>query len=163
KRPTLCFTLDDGYQDQLDQLVPILLRHDCKPTLFTIVDMVEGIDWPWDSRISDAIWNTRQSQLSFHFNNQTFALDFSAPEAKRLSRRQLTRFGKSLPANLLVEYVTALLNALDVDPHKPAPPNYKPSSWDSLRKAEKAGLRIGSHACTHRVFSALSDPEIKHE
>ncbi|WP_049631528.1 polysaccharide deacetylase family protein [Cellvibrio sp. pealriver] len=163
KHPTLCFTLDDGYQDQLDQLVPVLLKHQCKPTLFTIIDMVEGIDWPWDSRISDAIWNARQSQLNFHFNNQTFVLDFSTPEKKRISRRELTRFGKSLPANQLDQYVASLLNALDVDPHKPAPSNYKPSSWNSLRQAEKAGLRIGSHACSHRVFSALSDTQIKSE
>ncbi len=162
-RPTLCFTLDDGYEDQLEQLVPILLKHQCKPTLFTIVDMVDGIDWPWDSKISAAVWNTPQKQLAFDFNNHAFALDFSEPHARRASRRQLTRFGKSLPAAQLEQYVTALLSALDVEPHGPAPAEYKPSTWDSLRKAEQAGLRIGSHACSHRVFAALSDAQIQQE
>lgn len=162
-RPTLCFTLDDGYQDQLDQLVPILLKHDCKPTLFTIVDMVDGVDWPWDSKISYAIWNTQQRQLSFRFNERLFELDFSGPDARRSSRRQLTRFGKSLPAEQLNHYVTELLAALDYEPTKQAPPAYKPSTWDSLRQAEQAGLRIGSHACSHCVFAALSDTQVKQE
>lgn len=162
-RPTLCFTLDDGYQDQLDQLVPILLKHDCKPTLFAIVDMVDGTDWPWDSKLSYAIWNTLESHLDFRFNNNMFALDFSQPDARRNSRRQLTRFGKSLPADQLASYVEALLAALKFEPTNHVPAAYKPSSWDSLRQAEKAGLRIGSHACSHRVFTALTDPQVRYE
>jgi peptidoglycan/xylan/chitin deacetylase (PgdA/CDA1 family) len=162
-RPTLCFTLDDGYEDQLEQLVPILLKHQCKPTLFAIVDMVDGSDWPWDSKISAAIWNTKLKQLAFHFNHRVFELDFSEPNAKRASRRQLTRFGKSLPAAQLEQYVTALLSALDVEPSAQAPAEYKPSTWESLRKAEQEGLRIGSHACSHQVFAALSDAQIKQE
>ncbi len=162
-RPTLCFTLDDGYQDQLDQLVPILLKHDCKPTLFTIVDMVDGVDWPWDSKISYAVWNTHQSQLNFRFNEQVFALDFGGPDARRSSRRQLTRFGKSLPAEHLTDYVTALLAALNFEPQEQPPAAYRPSTWSSLRQAEKAGLRIGSHACSHRVFASLSDAQVKQE
>jgi peptidoglycan/xylan/chitin deacetylase (PgdA/CDA1 family) len=111
-RPTLCFTLDDGYQDQLDQLVPVLLKHDCKPTLFTIADMVDGVDWPWDSKISDAVWHAQQQQLNFSFRDQQFALDVSSADAKRRSRRELTRFGKRLPADQLNEYVIALVHAL---------------------------------------------------
>lgn len=162
-RPTLCFTLDDGYQDQLDQLVPILLKHNCKPTLFAIVDMVDAVDWPWDSKLSYAIWNTLESHLQFRFNNMLFELDFSGPNTRRMSRRQLTRFGKTLSADQLANYVETLLAALNVEPNIQAPPAYRPSTWDSLRLAERAGLRIGSHACSHRVFSALTDSQVKHE
>lgn len=162
-RPTLCFTLDDGYQDQLDQLVPVLLKHDCKPTLFTIADMVDGVDWPWDSKISDAVWHAQQQQLNFSFRDQPFALDVSSADAKRRSRRELTRFGKRLPADQLNEYVIALLHALNVDPHREIPPSYQPTNWECLRNAEQAGLRIGSHACSHRVFSALSNEQVTDE
>lgn len=163
KRPTLCFTLDDGYQDQLDQLVPILLKHDCKPTLFAIIDMIDGVDWPWDSKLSYAIWNTREPHLDFHFNNTTFSLDFNQPTARRSARRQLTRFGKSLSAEQLNEYVSTLLAALKFDPETVTPSAYTPSTWKSLRQAEDAGLCIGSHACSHRVFAALSDTEVVQE
>lgn len=159
-RPTVCFTLDDGYQDQLDQLVPILLNHNCKPTLFTIVDMIDGLDWPWDSKLSFAIWNTNKTELLFHFGQQQFHLNLTLPEDRRHARRQLIRFGKGLSADELVRYSQELLTALGFTPDDPVPPAYQPSTWDSLRQAEEAGLRIGSHACSHRVFTALSDEQV---
>jgi peptidoglycan/xylan/chitin deacetylase (PgdA/CDA1 family) len=163
KRPTLCFTLDDGYQDQWDQLVPVLLKHNCKPTLFTIIDMVDGIDWPWDSKISFAIWNTRKTHLRFDFENTGFDLELSQPQARRAARRKLTRFGKRLTTSALDNYMRALLEHLDIEPPTLAPPAYQPLTWEALREAEKAGLRIGSHACSHRVFSALPDEQILDE
>lgn len=162
-RPTLCFTLDDGYQDQLDQLVPILLKHDCKPTLFAIVDMVDGVDWPWDSKLSNAIWLTQKSHLTFSFNNNLFELNIGQANERRNARRQLTRFGKSLPANQLTDYVDALLAELGFEPNDPAPSSYEPTNWANLRQMEKSGLRVGSHACSHRVFSSLSEAQVTAE
>ncbi|HSC68118.1 MAG TPA: polysaccharide deacetylase family protein [Cellvibrio sp.] len=163
RRPTLCFTLDDGYQDQLDQLVPVLLKHECKPTLFAIIDMIDGRDWPWDSKLSYAIWNTQETHLDFHFNGTAFSLDFIHAAARRNARRQLTRFGKSLNAEQLNSYVAALLTALRFELNSPPPSAYTPTNWESLRQAEAAGLRIGSHACSHRVFAALSDEQVIQE
>lgn len=160
KRPTLCFTLDDGYQDQLDQLVPILLKHDCKPTLFVIADMVDGKDWPWDSKISFAIWNAKKTEIKFMFGNEQFYFDISHPNDRRKIRRQLIRYGKSLPADQLALYCETLLSALEFSNQNDIPSAYKASTWDSLREAEKAGLRIGSHACSHRVFSSLPDDQV---
>ncbi len=159
-QPTLCFTLDDGYQDQLDQLVPVLLKHDCKPTLFTIIDMIDGIDWPWDSKISHAIWNTQKTGLTFNFSDQKFNLQLSTPNERRQIRRKLIRFGKTLLSSQLTAYCDELLKALGFECSDLAPTAYKPCTWDSLRQAEKSGLRIGSHACSHRIFSSLSDEDI---
>ena len=163
KRPTLCFTLDDGYQDQLDQLVPILLKHNCKPTLFTITDMVEGIDWPWDSKISFAIWNTKKNNINFSFAGYQFNLLLNTQDDRRQSRRQLIRFGKNLSSDQLAAYCKELLEVLGFELDQSAPLPYKPCTWESLRQAEKMGLRIGSHACSHRVFTSLSDAEVKFE
>lgn len=163
KQPTLCFTLDDGYQDQLDQLVPVLLKHDCKPTLFAIIDMIDGVDWPWDSKLSYAIWNTPEVHLDFHYNETAFSLDFSHAAARRNARRQLTRFGKSLAAEQLNHFVASLLGLLKFDPNSGPPSAYTPTNWENLRRAEANGLRIGSHACSHRVFAALSDVQVAYE
>lgn len=163
KRPTICFTLDDGYQDQLDQLVPVLLAHDCKPTLFTIVDMIDGVIWPWDAKLSYATWTSTQAQANFHFNNTMFDLALDSPAARIRSRRQLTRFGKTLKPEHLHEFIQTALTALAFDPNANIPASYRPVSWDSLRSAEQQGLRIGSHACSHQVFAVLSDAQINSE
>ncbi len=163
KHPTICFTLDDGYQDQLDQLVPVLLKHNCKPTLFTIVDMIDGTIWPWDAKLNYAVWNSVQTHTSFQFNNTNFDLALDHPAARIHSRRQLTRFGKSLTSDQLHEFIHTALIALAFDPNTSTPINYRPASWDSLRSAERQGLRIGSHACSHQVFAALTDTQITAE
>lgn len=163
KRPTICFTLDDGYQDQLDQLVPVLLAHNCKPTLFTIVDMIDGIVWPWDAKLSYAVWTSTQTQASFQFNNHVFDLVLDHPTARIQSRRQLTRFGKTLKPDQLHEFIQTALSALAFDPTTNMPASYRPASWESLRRAEQQGLRIGSHACSHQVFAVLSDAQINTE
>jgi peptidoglycan/xylan/chitin deacetylase (PgdA/CDA1 family) len=163
KRPTICFTLDDGYQDQIDQLVPVLLAHNCKPTLFTIVDMIDGILWPWDAKLSHATWTSTQNQASFQFNKTVFNLALDHTAARIHSRRQLTRFGKTLKPAQLHEFIQVALAALAFDPDASIPASYRPASWDSLRHAEQQGLRIGSHACSHQVFAVLSDAQINAE
>jgi peptidoglycan/xylan/chitin deacetylase (PgdA/CDA1 family) len=163
QRPTICFTLDDGYQDQLDQLVPVLLAHQCKPTLFTIVDMIDGIVWPWDARLSYATWTSTQTNANFQFNNVRFDLLLDQPAARIRSRRQLTRFAKTLKPDQLHEFIQTALTALAFDPDASMAASYRPASWDSLRSAEQQGLRIGSHACSHQVFAVLSDAQITAE
>lgn len=163
KHPTLCFTLDDGYQDQLDLLVPVLLKHNCKPTLFAIVDMIDGNGWPWDSKINFAIWNTDKTRITFHFEDSEFDLDLSLPHLRRAARRKLTRFGKCLPSTALDNFMHALFTHLNFEPPTITPIAYQAPTWESLREAEKAGLIVGSHACSHRVFSALSDVQILDE
>jgi len=162
QQPTLCFTLDDGYQDQLDVLVPVLLKHGCKPTLFVIADMVNGDDWPWDAKLAYAIWNTPNPRLVINIegHEQTFML--GSPEQRIATRRTLTSFAKRLSSAKLVEFLQLALPALDVD-LSTAPARYRPATWQSLYEAEQKGLRIGSHGCSHRVFSALDDTQIQFE
>lgn len=163
QRPTICFTLDDGYQDQVDQLVPVLLKHDAKPTLYTIVDMIDQIDWPWDAKLNYAVWNCAEPHVEFSFQGMSFQLDLTNPTARTHSRRQLTRFGKTLLSSVLIQFVQDALAALAIEIPTSAPSTYRPAIWESLRAAEQQGLRIGSHACTHQVFAALSDAQVSAE
>lgn len=162
QQPILCFTLDDGYQDQLDELVPVLLKHDCKPTLFVIADMVNGDEWPWDAKLAYAIWNTPHSSLTLDIegHEQTFTLTGS--EQRIDARRKLTAFAKRLSSVKLAEFLQHVLPKLDIDLSSP-PIRYRPATWQSLNDAEQKGLKIGSHGCSHRVFSALSDAQIQSE
>lgn len=162
QHPTLCFTLDDGYQDQLDKLVPVLIKHDCKPTLFVIADMVNGDDWPWDAKLAHAIWNTSLTTLHLNFEGteQTFPLD--SAEQRIATRRKLTSFAKRLPSGKLTDFLAIVFPVFGVNLATP-PEVYQPATWNSLRASEQKGLTIGSHGCSHRVFSSLSDTQIQFE
>ena len=39
---SVCFTLDDGYHDQGDVALPLLLAHEAQPTLFLITGFLDG-------------------------------------------------------------------------------------------------------------------------
>lgn len=162
-RPTLCFTLDDGFEDQLHELVPILLKHDAKPTLYVLVDFVDNIDWPWDYKLVYLITHTKVNELKFTHNDNTFALDVSSPEAKICSRRALVKYAKYLPREELAKLMAQIVHLSEIQLPARAPEFYKPATWDGLREYEQKGLKIGSHACSHRVFNSLPLDVVREE
>lgn len=162
-RPTLCFTLDDGFDDQVQELVPILLKYGAKPTIFVLSDFVDGIDWPWDSKIIYLIMNCKAKPTQLTFNNVTFDIDLSTIKAKNTSRRLLVKYAKTLPKKELAEFILHISHELKTPIPETAPELYKSANWDQLRHFESLGLTIGSHACSHHIFNSLSLGEVRSE
>ena len=163
ERPTLCFTIDDGFEDQLTELVPILLKYDARPTLYVLVDFVDNVNWPWDYKLIYLINQTRVNELRFSHNQQEFMFDLSNAKAKTISRRALVRYMKYLSQHEFMDLMENVVDGLKVNIPTKIPESYAPAKWASLRAYEKQGLRIGSHACSHRVFSSLSPDEVRDE
>lgn len=162
-RPTLCFTLDDGFDDQVQELVPVLLKYGVKPTIFVLSNFVDGVDWPWDSRLAYIVWNTQHTSGSFSYNGKNFELNFQTPQQKLKTRRALVKYAKHLSSKELDQFIDAASKELGVVTPSIATDIYKPVSWDTLRRYESLGLTIGSHACSHRVFSSLTMDEVESE
>ena len=59
----VCFTVDDGYRDQAETLIPILLKYDARPTLFVITDLIDKQILPWDAQIATTIRATEHESL----------------------------------------------------------------------------------------------------
>ena len=162
-RPTLCFTIDDGFDDQLNELVPILLKHNAKPTLYVLVDFIDTINWPWDYKLIYLINHTELKELKFTHNNREFNFDLSTGAQKTASRRTLVRYMKYLSQKEFFDLMAEVIQKLDVVLPDQIPEAYAPAKWSELREYEKRGLRVGSHACTHRVFNSLSLDEVRSE
>ena len=161
--PTLCFTLDDGYADQLNRLVPVLLKHQAKPTLFTITDFVDGVDWPWDAKVSYIVWNTRLTHFTLETADGRLELNCSSAGHRVNARRSLSRHAKTLNRQALYAFLKQLQSVCDVIIPDHAPEDYIPATWETLRAYEQQGLRVGAHSRSHLVLSALSDGEILQE
>ncbi|MES2675330.1 MAG: polysaccharide deacetylase family protein [Pseudomonadota bacterium] len=162
-RPTLCFTIDDGFNDQVEELVPILLKYDAKPTIFVLTNFVDGIDWPWDSKIAYMVNNTSCCADYLSFKGVQFPLNFSSIENKILTRRALVKYAKYLPNQELNDFMAVVAKELAVTTPLAPPEPYKSTSWERLRHYESLGLTVGSHACTHRVFSSLTLDMVREE
>lgn len=161
--PTLCFTLDDGYADQVSRLVPVLLKYNAKPTLFAITDFVDRVDWPWDAKVSYIIWNTRQTCFKFRCAGEPIDINCSSAGHRVNARRALSRHAKTLNKHALQGFLEQLQEICKVDVPAQAPEDYAPATWSELRRCEQEGLRVGAHSRSHHVLSALSDEEIIQE
>lgn len=160
---TLCFTLDDGFADQLDVLVPILLRFDAKPTLFVISDLIDGVAWPWDNQLAYLCWCAKSAVYSLNINGEILQIDLQTSQARKVSRRLLTRIAKKMQRAQIVEFLGTLAQVLGLNISSSPPEEYRASSWDQLRSYEAQGLRVGCHAKSHFTFNALTDDEVAAE
>jgi len=162
-KPTLCFTLDDGYADQLSRLVPTLLRYNAKPTLFVISDFVDQVDWPWDAKVAYIIWYTPLAQIKVDTAGIKLELDCSSTERRINSRRKLSHHAKSLKKSELLELLQSLEKSCGISIPQVPPKDYVPVTWQNLREYESQGLRVGAHSRSHFVLSALTDDEVLEE
>lgn len=162
-RPTICFTIDDGFADEAQILAPIFLKNGVRPTLFVLTDFVDGLDWPWDSKISHLVLNTSTDVSSINFNNAVIPIDLSSPDNRSTSRRNLVKFAKKLASKDLLAFLNELARRFELEIPTTAPNSRQAVDWGTLRQLEKQGLIIGSHACSHRLFTSLSDEEIRDE
>jgi len=163
KRPTLCFTMDDGYLDQLTVLTPIFLKYNAKPTIFVLSDFSDKIDWPWDAKLMYLCQATEKGFTQFSFDQQTFSLNFSTQEDRTKSRRKITAFAKHLVDDRQDEFLIYLQSILATTLPKTAPEEFAPADWESLRHYQQMGLNVGAHGKSHKVFNSLSHERISQE
>lgn len=163
RQPTISFTLDDGYDDQVTRLLPILLRHRASPTLFVITDFLDGKTWPWDAKINHLIWNTRKEAINLSIGSHQLSLDLGSAENRKIARRQLNREFNPLNSEEQAHYLRVLAERCELPITESAPQQFMPTSWQALRDLEASGLRVGSHTQTHLVLSAASNETISNE
>ncbi len=162
-KPLLCFTLDDGYADQVSRLVPVLLKYRAKPTLFVVTDFIDGKDWLWDAKLAYAVKHTPLPRAEFTFNGARFSLHLETLKQKAQSRRHISAYAKGLAHTDLHSFVSTVAASLEVELPAQAPDDYKPASWQTLTAMEKQGLILGSHTCSHHVLNALPDEMVLKE
>jgi peptidoglycan/xylan/chitin deacetylase (PgdA/CDA1 family) len=162
-RRCVCFTMDDGFADQLDVLAPVLLRFDAKPTLFVISDLIDGTAWPWDNQLAYMFWQAKSGSYSLIVDGQLLEIKLDTPDSRKINRRIFTRIAKGLTRTGIVDLVIQLQKILQVEIPLASPKEYQPATWSQLRDFEARGLRIGCHAKSHFTFSALTEAEIVSE
>jgi peptidoglycan/xylan/chitin deacetylase (PgdA/CDA1 family) len=162
-RPTICFTLDDGYIDQTSELIPLLLKFKAKPTLYVLSDFVSGVDWPWDAKITYLIESAEPVNRDFFYENKRFYLDFSSRETRVKSRRRITEYAKTINKQRVEVLIRALAEVLACKIPVQAPLHFQSPSWKKLKDLESEGLIVGAHGVSHQPLASLSDAQAKFE
>ena len=160
-RNYVCFTVDDGYEDKAELLIPLLLKYDAKPTLFVITDLVDGYALPWDAQITTTVLSCEQTRLDAGALGVPGEKWLSLKD-RRFARRYLSLHAKRLEKNARIHFVAALKDTLcastPIDDR-----HFTPTSWERLAQLEQQGLTVGSHTCSHSPLSTLTREDIASE
>jgi peptidoglycan/xylan/chitin deacetylase (PgdA/CDA1 family) len=143
-----CITFDDGYADNAEVALPVLLRHQVSATFFVATGFLNG----------GRMWNDTVIELARRAPDGV--LDASAlglgvhPLASIAQRRQaiVALIGqlKYLPLEQRLAQVNRLVEVADV-----ALPDDLMMTTDQVRQLHRAGMGIGAHTVNHPILATL--------
>ena len=172
--PSVVFTIDDGYEDNLSVGGEIFLEYDIPATVFLLSGLLDRTLWPWDDRLAYAMLRSKRTELPLAqiCSKATSSTETSGFVAESLplnngQRLQsfhslhdiITRFdGEQFDA-----VFAAILDYLAVDIPEHAPDDYRPLDWESARQMQSRGIRFGVHTVSHRILSQLDTDRARAE
>jgi protein-tyrosine-phosphatase/peptidoglycan/xylan/chitin deacetylase (PgdA/CDA1 family) len=151
-----CFTIDDGYWDQAEHTVPLLLEHGVRPTVFLITGFLDGDLWPWDARVGEAFRVAAGPTLRVAGSPGHLEFAIGTPEARARAQHAYTEMCKTVSDHRREELVVALELSTDRDPGRSPPAHHRPMTWTQARDLEARGASFGSHSVSHCVFSRVA-------
>lgn len=157
KEPLALVTFDDGYRDNFEAALPVLISQSIPAAFFLPTAFISTPRLPWWDHIAYVINTTSVPLLRLDWPR---ALDV---DLERIPRRDAIalivqmylahhvsdepRFREALEARAGVEVDEEILGRSLF------------MSWDEARSLTAAGMSIGSHGHSHRALSGLSEDE----
>ena len=158
-RFSVAFTVDDGFEDQGSELLPVFLENQVPVTTFLITNLANGTFWPWDYKVKYAVLGTEQRALELDLGGSQYRFDTSTLSNKRLTYRSIVEKSKTFTTPDLDEFLKALERVTGVEIPASPPEAHKPLTWQQARRLETEGVRFGPHSENHRSIVHLTDAE----
>lgn len=161
RRPTVAFTIDDGYADQAQVGAPIFAEFDCPVTTFVTSGFLDRALWFWWDRIEHVFRTTTRRVIEVPLGDTM--LSYTLGDARGAAQADFTARCKEVPDAVKHAGIDALATAAEVELPTEAPVRYAPMTWDDLRAVERRGMSFGPHTVTHPILSRTSDVQSRHE
>ena len=169
RRPAAAVTFDDGYQDVLDNALPLLRRKGIPAAIFVVSDRVGAHDLHMHDRLLLLIarvfedWPAGRGRLAMALHRLAIDADVINHALAPGRRPELTTgmLLSELDRASLIR-LTALLEA-DMEDAAGSPRDHALADWPALREAAFAGFTIGSHGCTHALLANEDPRTVVHE
>jgi len=153
----VAITIDDGYPDTHDVVLPILQELGAPATVFLATRPPETGTPLWLDRVRHLFKHTRRSAIALPaLATKSIALGDAGERVKVM--RRLARRLKHLPARALDGALRELEDQLAV-----REPWGSPLTWDQVRAMDRGPIDIGAHTHTHYLLSTLEDRELSDE
>jgi len=164
---TCLVTFDDGWYDNLDFALPVLLRHSVPAVLFVATDYIGSQDCFWQERLARLLFELRKSEVGAAVLDELGAGPASvlSPADAKVQIRELVEKMKRRPRVEVDRLLQRLSDSTGSSASVSAEDRFL--SWDEVRRMADRGLvTIGSHGVSHAIFTTLSaslvEVELRH-
>ncbi|WP_394828729.1 polysaccharide deacetylase family protein [Pendulispora albinea] len=159
-------TFDDGYLDNYETVLPILVRHGVPAVFFIATRFIEERRLFWWDRVSYLVKHSRREAMTLTYPRaETLVLGTSRAERLAAARRAMVAIKSHFDLDL-ERYLEELERASDVTisrEHEREMVDGLLMNWDQIRLLRKAGMSVQSHTRNHRVLYTLSEAGLRNE
>ena len=151
-----CVSFDDGYVDNVNVALPILLRHRVPATFFLCTGHLDG-GRMWHDTIIEGLRLLNEDVLDLGDSlGQRFLI--GTLHEKRRSTRRLIALLKNLQPSDRDELIGRI-----VHPVSTALPKNLMMNSDQVRQLQKSGMSLGCHTVSHPIFTTVDADTVRRE
>ncbi len=158
-RPSVVFTMDDGYRGALEQSVDLFQAYDCPLTVFVTTGFIDGSCWLWWDQIEYVCLASARTSIDVTWNDSIVRLDLGDSRTTIDALLQTCEWCKTLSDQEKWRFIAALAAAAEVEIPAKAPVQYAPLRWSDMRSLERTGITFGPHTVTHPILTRVDDKE----
>lgn len=157
--PTVCFTVDDGYEDFVRLGVPVFAEFDCPVHLFATTGFLDRHLWMWWDRVEFILDHSDGESTTLEVNGRLVQLHTRNEGDRRESAVQLCELLKNCREAVRHEAIATLSEVTGVCPPTEPPASYRAVEWGQLAALRTHGVSVGPHTVTHPILSQVTDEQ----
>jgi len=159
-------TFDDGYRDNYDTVLPLLVRHGVPGVFFIATRFIEERRLFWWDRVSYVVKHSPREAISLTYPRPlTFFFGTKREERVAAARRVMAVIKSHYDLDLaryLEEFERAAGVTLSREWERQMVDDLM-MNWDQVRGLRRAGMSVQSHTREHRVLYTLSESGLRSE
>jgi peptidoglycan/xylan/chitin deacetylase (PgdA/CDA1 family) len=164
-RNPLMVTFDDGYRDNHDVALPILVKHGVRAVFFLATDYIQRRRLYWWDRLGLLVERSRRPRLVMEYP-EPMSIPLEGPDARRLATGRVQRIVKDRPGLDLGRFLDQVERAAGVTLSTDEERRLVEATvmtWEHANALRRAGMDVQSHTQTHRVLQTLDGRELERE
>lgn len=155
EKPTVAFTIDDGYRDFLELGADAFAAYDCPATVFLATGFLDGDLWLWWDQIDWILQVASPRTIEWPLGGPG-TLDLQPAQRLAVAER-IWADCKRVSISQRQAAIRELAEQCQVRVPETPPPLFAPLSWDEVRALERRGFTFGPHTVSHPILARLDD------
>ena len=162
-KKSIAFTMDDGFEDQVEIAAPIFIKHQCPATIFLITNFIDTGNPPWDSLVKHVFINSGKKEISLNIEGKESHYNLGNIDESYKSLREFRDKCKEFSHDSLNGIIIELLVAADMEVITLPLRSARPLTWKRAQELEGQGISFAPHTENHTILSRVSDDVARKE